>query len=101
MLLGLYKPMIDGVIAMKPGVILPMLTGIVVTVVLLARLVNRLFARFYAVAYHAVIGALLATTVVILLSAVWGCSLQRVLLYVGVAAVGGVLSFWLDRKLIS
>ena len=101
MLLGLYKPMIDGVISMRVGVILPLAAGSVVTVMLLARLVNRLFTRFYAAAYHAVIGTVLSTTLVILLSAVWGCSLPRALLYIGVAFLGAALSFWLDRKLIS
>lgn len=100
-LLGLYKPMIDGVVAFDMLVILPMLAGLIATVALLARLVNRLFDRFYAVAYHAVIGTVLSTTLVILIFALRGCPPPRALLCVGVAVLGGVLSFWLDRKLSS
>ncbi len=65
--LGLYQPMTTGIARLDlTGVILPLLAGLVVTVALFARLVNRLFERRYALASHAVLGVVIASTLLII-----------------------------------
>lgn len=64
--LGLYQPMAAGIAALDPGVILPMLLGVVLCVFPFARLVERLFQRHYAVSFYAVAGFVTASTLAIL-----------------------------------
>lgn len=64
--LGLYESMTAGIAALEPSVILPLLSGLIVTVALTARLVNRLFERHYAVVSRVVVGVMLASTLMIL-----------------------------------
>lgn len=66
MLLGLYYPMSEGIAALDMGVVIPFLLGIVMTVIALARAVNALFNRYYGVAYHCIIGFVIASTVPII-----------------------------------
>lgn len=63
--MGLYAPMTSGIAALDMGVILPMTAGLAATVLLLARVINRLFEKRYALAYHGVLGFTLASTLVI------------------------------------
>ena len=64
--LGLYQPMAAGIKLFDFGVILPLVGGIVITVALLARLINRLFERHNAIACHAVMGIVIASTLLII-----------------------------------
>lgn len=65
-LLGLYYPMSEGIAALDMGVIIPFLLGIAITVIALARAVNALFNRYYGIAYHCIIGFVIASTVPII-----------------------------------
>ncbi len=64
--MGLYEPMTSGIAALDLSVILPLLGGLLVTVSLTARLVNRMFEKHYAVISRIVIGIMLASTMMIL-----------------------------------
>jgi len=64
--LGLYQPMTVGIARLQMSVILPLLLGIVLTVAVLARLVNRLFERHNSIASHAVLGIVIASTLLII-----------------------------------
>lgn len=66
MLLGLYYPMTAGIAAMEPGVIIPFLLGIVVTVLLLARGINSLLTKRHGIICHCIIGFVIASTVPII-----------------------------------
>ena len=66
MLLGLYYPMSEGIAALDMGVVIPFLLGIAITVIALARAVNALFNRYYGIAYHCIIGFVIASTVPII-----------------------------------
>ena len=63
--MGLFLPMTTGIASFDWGVLVPLLAGISLVVLLTARLVNLFFERYYAVAYHSVLGLVLASTVVI------------------------------------
>jgi putative membrane protein len=59
--LGLYEPLTSGIAALDPGVLIPMAIGIVLTALALARLVNMLFKKHYAVTSRAVLGFVIAS----------------------------------------
>lgn len=64
--LGLYTPFIDGIGHFTPSVLIPGVIGAVVTFLCLARAVNALFDHHYALAFHGIIGIVIAATVMIL-----------------------------------
>ena len=63
--LGLYQPMTAGIKVMSLEVLIPMLVGIVAITLISARAINNLFQKRYAVAYHMVIGFVIASTIMI------------------------------------
>ena len=63
--LGLYTPFIDGLGSLRPDVLVPGLFGAAVTLILLSKLINRLFETHYSVAFHAIAGIVLAATAII------------------------------------
>ncbi|WP_295580717.1 DUF368 domain-containing protein [uncultured Oscillibacter sp.] len=65
MALGLYQPMLEGLARLDLLVLSACLPGLVLTVLLLARLVTWFFRRHYAVAFHGILGIVLASTLVI------------------------------------
>lgn len=64
--LGLYEPMTAGIGALDTAVLIPMLLGIVVTALSLARLISALFRRHYAVTLRVVLGFVVASSLKIL-----------------------------------
>jgi putative membrane protein len=64
--LGLYQPMVDGVSDLRLDVLLPILIGIVLTIILLSRGVSKLYERHHSVASHIIIGIVIATTIPII-----------------------------------
>lgn len=67
--LGLYTPFVEGIGHMRPEVLLPGVAGCVVTFICLAKLVNRLFERHYALMFHGIFGIVGAATV---MTVPWG-----------------------------
>lgn len=67
--LGLYTPFVEGIGHVRPEVLLPGVAGCVVTFICLAKLVNRLFERQYAVMFHGILGIVGAATV---MTVPWG-----------------------------
>lgn len=65
MCLGIYESFNEGLSVLKFSVIGPWVLGMGVTVLLFARLVNKAFAKHYSVCYHAVIGIVIASTLII------------------------------------
>lgn len=92
---GLYQPMLDGIARLNPGVILPIAVGAVLCVLLLTKGVNAAFNRFHSVMSHAILGVVVATTLMIFPD--FGVDAQSMLLYVGCIVGGAVLSFLLGR----
>jgi len=95
MSMGLFMPMTSGIADMDMGVVIPMVLGVIVVVLLTARLVNYLFNRFYAIAYHCIIGLVLASTLVIVPLKYNG--IGEVLGSVAVAAVGFIGAWAMER----
>lgn len=61
--LGLYTPFVDGIGHFNLNILIPGVIGAVITVICLAKAVNTLFDRFYSIAFHGIIGIVIAATV--------------------------------------
>lgn len=88
--LGLYTPFVDGLGSLDFSILVPAGIGAVVTVICLARAVDALFDHFYAYAFHAIIGIVIAATLMIVpvdsFTSLGAAAVNVVCLAVGVAA---------------
>lgn len=64
--MGLYEPMTAGIAAFDFSVILPLLAGLLITVLTLARIVNSLFEKHYAIVSKIIIGIVIASALKII-----------------------------------
>lgn len=100
MALDLYQPMIQGLANFDFLVLSAALPGMFVTIALLARLVSWFFQKHYAVAFHGILGIVVASTLVIIPTTYSGVG--EVLLS-GLCCVGGFLLAFgmarLDRRI--
>ena len=60
--MGLYEPMTAGIAALDFGVILPLLLGLLITVLALARFVNALYEKHYAIVSRFILGFVVASS---------------------------------------
>ncbi|HJB92182.1 MAG TPA: DUF368 domain-containing protein [Candidatus Eisenbergiella merdigallinarum] len=89
--LGLYTPFVDGIGHLDFSVLIPGGIGALVTVICLAKAVNALFDHFYNLAFHAIVGIVIAATVMIVpfgsfLASPAQCAINLVCIVVGVVA---------------
>lgn len=63
--LGLYEPFVAGIGHLDMSVCIPGGIGALATMILLSRTVNSLFDQYYSAAFHAIIGIVIAATIVI------------------------------------
>ena len=64
--LGLYTPFVDGIGHFDLSILIPGGIGALVTVICLAKAVNALFEHHYSIAFHGIIGIVIAATVMII-----------------------------------
>lgn len=94
--LDLYTPLIVGIGDMDFGVLLPAGLGALLTMVLLARAVTRLMDRYYSIAFHAIIGIVIAATLVIIPFDSFAVSIGAGLLNCVCILVGVAIALLLD-----
>lgn len=63
--LGLYKEMADGFKSFDMGVLIPIGIGGLLTVVLLAKIINYIFDHYYPIFFHFIFGVVVASTLMI------------------------------------
>ncbi|MEY8388810.1 DUF368 domain-containing protein [Oscillospiraceae bacterium 38-13] len=95
MALGLYQPMLEGLARLDLLVLSAALPGMFLTIALLARLVTWFFRRHYAVAFHGILGFVLASTLVIIPAEYTGWG--EIALSALCCAAGFALAFYLAR----
>lgn len=61
--LGLYTPFVDGIGHFDMAILIPGGIGALVTVICLAKAINALFDNFYSIAFHGIIGIVIAATI--------------------------------------
>ena len=63
--LGLYTPFVEGIGHFDMAILIPGGIGAVVTVILLAKAINALFDHHYSIAFHGIVGIVIATVMII------------------------------------
>ena len=89
--LGLYEPFVNGVSTFDFGILIPSGIGALATVILFAKAVDSLFKHHYSVSFHAIVGIVIAATVMIVpvesfTASIGSAAVNVVCLLVGIAA---------------
>lgn len=94
--LGLYTPFVDGIGHLDLSVLVPGGIGAVVTVICLAKAVNSLFDHHYNLAFHAIVGIVIAATVMIIPFKSFGSSAGQFAVNFFYLVLGVVVALILD-----
>lgn len=89
---GLYQPMLEGISSFDFAVLIPMGIGMLLCVLPLARLIQNAYKKHYNILSHIILGALIATTVMIFPPIEW---LAKPLLIAFAAVAGGAVASYL------
>ena len=95
--LGLYEPFVSGIGHMDFTVLIPGGIGALATLVLLSRAINTLFERHYSIAFHAIIGIVIAATIMIIPFSSFTESIEAFTINILCLCLGGIASLLLDR----
>jgi len=93
--LGLYQPMASGIRQLDFGVIIPIVLGVLVCILIFAKLVSWLFNKAYSFMYHLILGIVVGSTAAIIPQGVrdWSVILACALLF----TAGGAVSYALAK----
>lgn len=64
--LGLYTPFVDGIGRLSMNVLIPGGIGGLITIIFLSKAINSLFDKYYSIAFHIIVGIIIAATVMII-----------------------------------
>ncbi len=95
--LGLYEPFVAGIGHMDFTVLIPGGIGALATVVLFSKAVNALFTRHYSVAFHAIVGIVIAATIMIIPFTSFAESITSFFINILCLGVGIAAALLLDR----
>ena len=94
--LGLYVPLTEGISGFDMGVLLPFGIGIAATVLLLAKLVNMMFKKHYAIISRIILGFVISSSLKTLpyeFKSVWTMIISIVCF-----GVGFVVAHWMEKS---
>lgn len=95
--LGLYTPFVDGISSFDFSILIPGGIGALATVILLSQAVNALFTHYYSVAFHAIVGVVIAATVMIIPVQSFTVSVGSCLVNIVCLVAGVLAALWLDK----
>ena len=93
---SLYTGMTNGIKAADLSVVLPMLVGVAACVLLFSKLMNYIFSRAYAALYHAILGFVIASTLIIVPVGFNYLSVDGLICLI-VCAAGAALALFMSR----
>lgn len=96
--LGLYQPMASGIKQIDLGVIIPLVLGLVLIVLLLAKAISWMFKKAYTLMYHLILGIVVGSTAAIIPGGVSGWTIAVCALLFGLGAAGSYALAKLDEK---
>lgn len=94
--LGLYQPFVDGISSFDLGVLIPAGIGALATVILFAKAVDALFTHYHSVAFHAIVGVVIAATIMIIPFGSFVASIASCVINVLCIVFGIIAALWLD-----
>lgn len=95
--LGLYTPLVTGIGNFDFAVLLPAAIGAVVTVILLAKAASALMDRYYSIAFHSIIGIVIAATLVIIPFGAFTAGVAECITSIICLVAGGVVSLLMGK----
>ena len=95
--LGLYQPFVDGLSSFRLDILIPTGIGALLTVLLFAKLVDMLFKRHHSIAFHGIIGIVIAATVMIIPLKTFTTSVTSCIVNIVCIAGGMVVALLLDK----
>ncbi len=95
--LGLYEPFVSGIGDLNFSVLIPGGIGGLATVILFAKAVDTLFKKHYSVAFHAIVGIVIAATIMIIPFGSFTASVASCLINIVCIVVGIVAALLLDK----
>lgn len=95
--LGLYEPFVAGIGHMDFAVLIPGGIGALATVILFAKAVDALFNKHYSVSFHAIVGVVIAATVMIIPFESFTASVTSCVVNIICLAAGIVAALFLDK----
>lgn len=95
--LGLYEPFVAGIGHLDFSILIPGGIGALATVILFAKAVDTLFKRHYSVAFHAIVGVVIAATIMIIPFESFTVSVTSCLVNIFCLAAGVVAALVLDK----
>lgn len=95
--LGLYEPFVGGIGKLDFTVLIPGGIGALVTVILLAKAVDTLFKKHYSVAFHAIVGVVIAATIMIIPFVSFTESVESAVINVICIVAGVIAALALDK----
>ncbi len=95
--LGLYYPFIDGIGHFDFAILIPGGIGGLATVILFAKAVDSLFTKHYSVAFHAIVGIVIAATIMIIPFESFAASVSSALVNIICLLAGIVAALLLDK----
>ncbi|MHB0808968.1 MAG: DUF368 domain-containing protein [Facklamia hominis] len=95
--MGLYKTMADGFKRVDLGVIIPIAIGGLLTILLLSKLIEKIFKNHYAKFFHFVFGVVLASTIMIIPTNYQGFLFFQYLSCFLSLAGGSLLGWWMAQ----
>lgn len=95
--LGLYEPFVAGIGHLDMAVCIPGGIGALATVILFSKAVNSLFDHHYSIAFHAIIGVVIAATIMIVPFASFTVSVTSAVVNVICLAAGIAAALALDN----
>lgn len=95
--LGLYQPFVDGISSFDMSVLIPAGIGALATVILFAKAVDALFRHHHSIAFHAIVGVVIAATIMIIpfgsfMASIFSCLINLICVVVGI-----ITALWLDK----
>ena len=94
--MGLYKLMADGFKTLDLSVMLPIGIGMILTVLLLSKLIEQIFDRYYPQFFHFIVGVVLASTIMIIPTSYQGQTSEYLLCFL-MLVTGAGLGWWMAQ----
>lgn len=91
--LGLYEPMLKGIGSLDLTVILPIGVGFIISLILLAKIMNYLLDNAYNITFHIILGVVLASTIAIMPFKTMSYDSGSIISYIICFAVGLFVAF--------
>jgi putative membrane protein len=95
--LGLYQPFVDGISSFNFEILIPVGIGALATVILFSKLVDMLFKKHHSVAFHAIVGVVIAATAMIIPFESFTLSAVSAIINIICLAVGVIAALLLDK----